>query len=284
MRPKLLLDKCKKYILVDPIRTSLFLFFVCLLVVIILTISTTSKGYSKDFYENILVEAHGMLFDILILGVLLYWMNKFGEKHREIEKLKDELHYYCEYNQPEATFHVSKIIRQLNKLGVYDITLVRVFLEEASLLGNTFDGSKFIGNWLNKAFFHTGEFTNCSFVKSECVFTNFTEAELSFCKFIDCDLNMADFTDASLHKVEFTDCNLAATLFANATLSYCDFSKSTLSYTVFDGASLTNCNLTDYKLIEEVDFTSATIQNCKILKKDLPFFKDATLLDNEVIE
>jgi small-conductance mechanosensitive channel len=34
--------------------------------------------YKAEFWENILVEAHGMLFDLLVIGVFVYWLNSLG--------------------------------------------------------------------------------------------------------------------------------------------------------------------------------------------------------------
>jgi BTB/POZ domain-containing protein KCTD9 len=282
MRKKAL-NFLSKYVFIDPIKTSLFLFFACLIVIILLTIFTTKTGYTSDFYQNVLVEAHGMLFDILILGVLLFWMNTFSEKNREIQKLQDELTFYCEYNQPEATFHVSKIIRQLNNLGIYKFNLVRIFLEEASMLGIFFEETAFIGNWLDKAFFNSGNFTECKFITCECRRTDFTEAELNLCSFIDSKLVFTDFTEAKLYKTEFSKSILSSTFFTNAELSYCNFSNSKLDSVNFEGTNLYKCDLTQYEFMDDINFKNATLQECKLLKKDIDKFKAANLIDNEIL-
>ena len=38
--------------------------------------NTTWGLYNKDFFENLLVEIHGGIFDLLIVGVILYWFDK----------------------------------------------------------------------------------------------------------------------------------------------------------------------------------------------------------------
>ncbi|MBX2862996.1 MAG: hypothetical protein KTR27_05535 [Leptolyngbyaceae cyanobacterium MAG.088] len=43
-------------------------------------ISWRSGFYDKDWVENVLIEAHGMWFDILILGLLLTLLNLGTEK------------------------------------------------------------------------------------------------------------------------------------------------------------------------------------------------------------
>ncbi|MCB0083104.1 MAG: hypothetical protein KDE47_19320, partial [Caldilineaceae bacterium] len=55
----------------NPIELALIVFFAAFLLVV----SLSFPYYSFAFYENVLVEAHGMLLDLLIIGVFVYWLD-----------------------------------------------------------------------------------------------------------------------------------------------------------------------------------------------------------------
>ena len=254
----------KERIINSPINISLIVFATCTIAIILLVIFTVDGGYNKDFYENILVEAHGMLFDILVIGILIYWMNRMGDRQREIERLQKELKYFQEYFNPEATFHVSKTISLLKELGVKELKLVRLYLENASMLGWEFEKTLFMGCQLSQAFFDNGRFQKCDFIRSDCSLTIFSEAEISNSQFVTCSLNNADFKDASLFNVIFKSSIFTQTDFSFATLSKCSFEESSFIGTNFTEALLENCDLTGINLEHEIEWNNTTIKNCKI--------------------
>ncbi len=71
-------------IAMKPALTALVVFI--FLTVLIVGITYFKYHYEGDIFKNILVEAHGMLFDILIIGVLIFILQRLGEK-----RLKREL-------------------------------------------------------------------------------------------------------------------------------------------------------------------------------------------------
>ena len=38
-----------------------------------------------------MAEAHGMIFDIAVIGILIFWLNKNGETRQRIRTYKDEI-------------------------------------------------------------------------------------------------------------------------------------------------------------------------------------------------
>lgn len=77
-----------------PIMLTSYVLFLAALVVIGLSL----WFYDFEFLENILVEAHGMLFDLLVIGVFLFWLQSLGEKRRErrlnIQRWQEEISDY----------------------------------------------------------------------------------------------------------------------------------------------------------------------------------------------
>jgi hypothetical protein len=77
-------------ILSSPIRTATFIFAIIAIFVIVL--SLVLEVYTdRNFQINLISEAHGVLFDILILGILMLWLNSLGEKRLEQKKYHEEI-------------------------------------------------------------------------------------------------------------------------------------------------------------------------------------------------
>jgi hypothetical protein len=65
-----------------------------LVVVTILVLALSFQYYLRDFdtfIQQVLAEAHGMIFDIAVIGILLFWLNQNGERRQRIRTYKDEL-------------------------------------------------------------------------------------------------------------------------------------------------------------------------------------------------
>lgn len=87
---------------------------------------------SEDL-KNIAVEFHGMVFDVILFGIVLTIYEKWRSKKDRIQSLKDELDDFRGWDEKEAMYRIVGIIRRLNKLGVSDVDLSNCFLEEADL-------------------------------------------------------------------------------------------------------------------------------------------------------
>ena len=66
-----------------PILTATIVLFLLGVIVIGLSFFYYTKG---EFYEGLLTEAHGMLFDLAIIGILLYWLNQNGQTRQRISR------------------------------------------------------------------------------------------------------------------------------------------------------------------------------------------------------
>ena len=87
------------------------------------------------FWGNILVEAHGMLFDLLVIGVFILWLNRLGERRQTIQRYREEIEDYLGWNEKEATYRIVGNIRRLNRESVSDIALSQAYLQGAKLGG-----------------------------------------------------------------------------------------------------------------------------------------------------
>jgi hypothetical protein len=123
-------------------------FYSVLLVLFFSILVTIDLAFIKEwrgFIENILVEAHGILVDILIFGILLTAYDKIKSKKEQLKRYIDELNDYRNWQEPEATYRIIGIIKRLNKIGKYDIDLKNCYLPGADLLGLNLSEAKLFG-------------------------------------------------------------------------------------------------------------------------------------------
>lgn len=73
--------------------------------------------------KDVIVELHGFLFDLILLGVILLMLEKRQEWKENIQQLMEELDNYRSLEDPSATFEIIKIIKALNKQGITKINL-----------------------------------------------------------------------------------------------------------------------------------------------------------------
>ena len=116
----------------NPILTA-SLVLLCLTV---LVIGLSLKYYINDFeafWVQILSEAHGMLFDIAVICILLFWLNKNGETRQRIRTYKDEIDDFRLWESEEAAFRTVGNIKRLNRHGIFEINLVKCHLVKTNL-------------------------------------------------------------------------------------------------------------------------------------------------------
>lgn len=67
-----------------------------------------------DFsWHDLLVEANGMVFDLLVFGILLSLYEALKEKREKIERLMEEIEDYRDWQGQEAVYRTVGAIRRL---------------------------------------------------------------------------------------------------------------------------------------------------------------------------
>ena len=126
-------------IIENKVLTSFIVFLGATLGVVITT--SILYGYDEPFLENILVEAYGMLFDILIIGIIILWLNKRREKKLEIQRYHNEIDDFRFWESEEAMFRIVGNIKRLNRMNVSKISLFRCHLKNAQLFNMNLSGA-----------------------------------------------------------------------------------------------------------------------------------------------
>lgn len=230
-----MLKRIKKYyeeLIQKPILTSFIVFG--LLTILVLGLSL--PYYIADFdniYMNVLAEAHGMLFDILIIGILLFWLRNIGEEKQRISQYLDEIDDFRMWESEEAAFRNVGNIKRLNRHGIFNIDLVGCYLKKTNLSGINLKTSNL----------NTANLSNAVLIE-----VNLSETRMNQTNFENANLNHADLTNSFASGTNFKDAFMIKSNLSGAFLIKADFKNGFLME-----ANLSNCSLA------EVNFENANL-------------------------
>ena len=222
-------------------------FLLATFVVYRLTITKVDLAYSKEFIRDVLVEAHGMLFDILIIGTLIFALHKLvesrREKNRNIERWKEEIDDLRNWPAEEAKFRIVGNIKRLIRNGITDINLTDSFLKNADLLGANlkgadFEGANLEGTNLGRANLEEACLLGANLEEAYLRVANLKRADLLGANLKETDLRRANLMGANLRRA-----NLKGAYLRETHLKGADFWKAHL-----EGAYLLDANLEEANL------------------------------------
>ena len=159
----------------DTIRISLTVFGIALPVWIITVVIIKRFLGKGTFGEGLLIEAFGMILDILVIVIVIQWFNEKKEKARKIEQWKEEIDDYRGWDEKEATYRIVGMIRRLNKENVTRIDLSFCFLKGANLLVANLEWAN-----LKYAKLEGADLWDANLEGAELGHTNLKGADLSF--------------------------------------------------------------------------------------------------------
>lgn len=135
-----------------PIMTSFFVFVLCTIGIV--WISNYKYQYNSKFVESIFIEAHGMLFDIFIIGIFIFGLHKLGEKRLNNKRYQEEINDFESWGSEEAKFRIVGNIKRLNRNNISKIDLVGCYLKKAELRGANLRDANLQGANLDGANLH----------------------------------------------------------------------------------------------------------------------------------
>lgn len=174
-----------------PVVLAVYVFLMVTVVIILLT--SVLNFYNWAFFENILVEAHGMIFDLLVIGVFVGWLTRLGDRRVAIERYREEIDDFLGWRSEEATHRIVGNIKRLNRAGITDIQLMNAFLENGKLAKVDLSGAD-----LRRV--------------------NLRNADLRGVKLRDANLTNADLRGAILSGADFTNAELSGAIFDKQTM------------------------------------------------------------------
>lgn len=227
-------------VLEKPLQTT----FIVLVLVTIVVVTLSIPFYIEDFRgygSQVLVEAHGMIFDILIIGMLLLWLNQKGEKRKEIRMYRDEIDDFRTWKSEESAFRTVGNIKRLNRHKIYDIDLGGTYLVNVNLSHMNLTNSNINSATLSKSVFIETVLDNTRLNQSSFDECNLNQASLkgayaNACIFEHAFLIKADLSNAFLIKANFRDAFLMEADLRNTYVMGADFANASLYKADFRGA------------------------------------------------
>ncbi|MFN0048366.1 MAG: pentapeptide repeat-containing protein [Cytophagales bacterium] len=202
--------------------------------VVIFTLSYPHyNGHVNYFYENLLVEAHGMIFDLLVIGILLVWLNKVGEKRLRVRRYQEEIDDFRHWINDEASFRIAGDVKRLNKDGLFTIDLYNCHLKNVNL------------NYVNL----TGSNMN---------YVNLEDSSLQNSILTNVRLNQANLQNVKLQGAKLKNAQLSGANLQFSTPIKADLSGANLIKAKLKGAVMIDCILTD-SMVAGADFTDANL-------------------------
>ena len=205
-----------------PLLTSTIVLFFTTIVVISLSFNYYLTDY-EEFVKQVIVEAHGTVFDIAVIGILIFWLNQNGEIRQRIRTYKDEIDDFRLWESDEAAFRTVGNIKRLNRHKIHEINLVNCYLIRTNL------------NYVN---LKSSNLNSANISNSSLIETNLEGARLNQTNFENSNLNQAILKSAYASGANFKDSFLIKTDFENAFLIKTDFKNSFLME-----ANMRNCYL-----------------------------------------
>lgn len=221
----------------NPILTSLIVLILIAIVVLGLSLPYYLQDFN-NFYPQILAEAHGMIFDIAVIGILIFWMNKSGEKRQRIKTYKDEIDDFRLWESEEAAYRTVGNIKRLNRHKIYSINLVDCFLARTNL---------------NYVILNDSNLNNANLSNAKLIETNLKNARL----------NQTNLKNANLNQATLESAYASGANFENTFCIKSNFYKAFLIKTSFKNAHLMEANLQGSYL------TGADFENASLYKADL---------------
>jgi len=203
--------KWLKYLAADkPVKLAFYVF--CLATLIIMTLSL--PFYMENFWgfwENILVEAHGLLFDLLVLGVLVLWLQKLGKWQLTVMRYREEIEDYLGWNDKRAMYKIVANIKRLNHHNITNIILTEAFLKNAYLVKANLMEADLDGADLREAYLMDIDLTNANLIGANLRGADLTDANLT-----GADLTNADLRGAKL-RTNLSGANLKTAIYDKMT-------------------------------------------------------------------
>lgn len=220
-----------------PLLTST----IVLVFITVLVLGLSARYYINDwdsFVPQVLAEAHGMIFDIAVIGILIFWLNQNGEIRRRIRMYKDEIDDFRLWESDEAAFRTVGNIKRLNRHRIHSINLVNCYLSKTNLNYVNLSGSN-----LNSANISQASLIEANLEAARLNQTNLENSNLNQANLCNAYASGANFKDAFMIKAQFERAFLIKANFNNAYLMEANLQNSYVMGADFENASLYKADL-----------------------------------------
>jgi len=166
--------------------------------------------YNVNFWEAVIVEAHGLLLDIFVIGIILFGINLKNEAKERVVKLSTEIDDLRGKNDNVSQNSIFKNVKELQRLGINKLNLWNCYLEGSDLSQLNCPNSLFF-----KVHFRGTRLPASNFFKADFSSADLRETVLFKCDFEESSLQNADLGCASVFRTNFCKANICGARLQN---------------------------------------------------------------------
>ncbi len=144
-------------------------------------------------WRDIIVEADGMVFDLLVFGALLAWYDGKRRKNERVEQDQNLIEVLRGWKSQEGVLRTVGAIERLNREGIQDVDLFGCFLKKALLVSLELEGSNL---------------QNANLQNAALNWTSLKKSLLDGANLQGADLRCGDIQFASLNEADLRGANL----------------------------------------------------------------------------
>jgi len=272
----------------SPVKTAIVIAILTIIPIVLITVfwdfvsstifpNTRIGLYEKGFWENILVEAHGMAIELVIVGILVIWLDSRRSTNGEIVRLNEDLVDYAQLDFPEINVKKLGHIKRLNAAGVMQINVQNLALNSLNVRGVCIRDSKTIGLRISN-----GTVSNSSFINVQMRSSNFENTTIKSSKFEYCNLLKSNFGNSTCKGVNFSNSVIERADFINCNLQSSNFSNCDMRGVKLVGANLKQCSflgatnldakeMAKASSIDYIAISDELLEELKVLRPDMKY-------------
>lgn len=139
-----------------PIATSAMVLLFAIIIVFHLILPLYNTNFDA-FYSNILAEAHGMLFGIFFMGIMICWLNQHAERKEKINKFLNDTDDWWYWYSEEPAYKNAGNIKNLNRKRIYKLNLPHCYTWKTTLNKVKLENS----------YFNSSDWSDCSLISAK---------------------------------------------------------------------------------------------------------------------
>jgi len=211
--------------------------------------------HTREFLLQILAELHGLVIDIVVLGLLSVWINRFTERNKTIQQCKMQISDLRTLKGDSVSLLLLMAIKTLSRNNVFDIDLHGISIPEAPLNGVNLSGANMAEGYSPRSSFADARLVGVNIQGADFERSDMLNADMSFCSG-----NIANFSNANLTKANLSFGKFINAKFRFASLNAATFQGSNLLAADFEGARLVGVDFRGCK-----ELTSKQLRKAKVL-------------------
>jgi len=209
-------------------KYNVIIFFSLLFLISLIVIYSLDKADSNIYKHDILIESHGLIFDLLVFGIMITIFDFLRSRKERRSRYNEEIEDLVGWEHEEAKIKIIANVKRLYDLGQRRFFLSNTYLKCADL--SDFD--------LTNSVIAFANLKKGSFVRS-----NLKNVQLTASK-----LREVYFTKANLENTDLSNTDCRGAFFTASIIVNTNFKQADLREACFIACYYKNVNMEDAKL------------------------------------